>query len=55
LGPKAVLTDARSSLIEGPGEPQQKLNAIADVLAKAVEGMRAEAQKLKPAKETTKS
>jgi hypothetical protein len=46
-GPTAVLTDARSSLIDGPGDATEKLAAMADTLQQAVEGLRKTAQQLK--------
>lgn len=46
----AVLSDARGTLIEGPAEPSEKLEAIAGMLEMSVAGMRGMAQAIKTAR-----
>ena len=46
-GSRAVLTDVRTSLVDGEDEPAEKLLAIAEMLSKSVDGMRATANSLK--------
>ncbi len=42
-----VLTDARTSWIEGPGSPATKLHTMADMIEEGLERMRENAQALR--------